>query len=197
MNKPKDKKDPKDEFYVLAVLLAEVVKRILKKKAGLEFSKKPLFALKPIVEFRKKMRISGLEKFNAKTYIASINFYLSDEALEKHQAIGALIIYIPEDHVSKFVQQMRYPSIDEDDEEALEDACGTLCNLIGGNFKSGLTQLGYMELVMSHFSTFVNEAVNGIEYDPKQKEIYEISFEIEREKLLVADLTMGHIPKWK
>ena len=76
----------------------------------------------------------------------------------------------------------------------LEDACGTFCNLIAGNFKSGLTQLGYVELIMSHFSGFQNEILNGVEFHPSQKQMYEINYEIEGEKRIVTELCMGPVP---
>jgi hypothetical protein len=77
----------------------------------------------------------------------------------------------------------------------LEDACGTFLNIVSAKFKEGMIQLGYRELVMSHFVSFQNEAINGIEYDPKQKEKYEISFEIGGYKRIVFELTMGNVPR--
>lgn len=190
-----DKKKP-SEFYIQALLLAKVVERILSRKAGIDLSKPPRLELKPITEFVRRMRVSGLLKFNERTYIAAINLFKTEEDSEQHKAVGAIVLYIPETYVAKLFRELEYPSvIDEDDQEALLDACGTFCNLIAGNFKSGLTQLGYQELVMSHFSSYKNEVLNGVIYDPKQTRLYEISFEIRGEKRIVADLTMGPIPK--
>ena len=63
-----------DEFYVQALLLAEVTRRILSVKANVRLSSKPVMKVKPISEFRKRMRISSLEKFDTSTYISTINF---------------------------------------------------------------------------------------------------------------------------
>ena len=193
-------KDPQDnvgpnQFYVQALLLAEVVKRILSKKADIDLAQKPTITLNPIVEFRRRMRVSGLGKLDEKTFISTINFFANEKDEEKEKALGTLIIYIGESFVVKLFQAMKYPVIDEDEEAAIKDACGTFCNLIAGNFKSGLTQLGYKELIMSHFSTYENEILNGVLYPTTQSELYEVSFHIRGTKRIVAELVMGPLVK--
>ena len=184
-----------DEFYIQALLLAEVIKRIVKKRASLQISAVPKLQLQPILEFMKRMRVNGLTKFDEKTYISTVNFYENAAKMVLHQALGAIVLYIPEHYVVKLFRELEYPALEDEEESSLEDACGTFCNLIAGNFKTGLTQLGYRELVMSHFSTFQNDILNGVEYDPTQKQLYEISFDIKEEKKIVVDFTMGLIPK--
>lgn len=184
-----------DELYLQSLLLGEVVKRILEKKAEIYLSSKPQLVKKNITEFMKKMRVTGLSKFEGRTYISTVNFYLSDEDLESHEAIGAIVLYLPEIHIVKILQDLGYPVIDEDDEDALEDACGSFCNMIAGSFKAGLSQLGYEEIVMSHFSSYQNDVINGVEYSHFQHQLFEVSFEIKGEKMIVADLTLDQVPK--
>ena len=195
MEKPEEIKEDLDEFYVQALMLAEVVRRILKQKADTELSRKPILELKPISHFMRRMRISSYEKFNETTYISAVNFFKTEEDMEEHNAVGAIVIYIGEDYIVRLFQDLGYPVFDEDDQESLEDACGTFCNLIAGNFKSGLAQLGYKDLFMSPFSSYRNEIINGVECDPDQLQKYEIHFEIKDKKRIVADLTMGILPK--
>jgi len=183
-----------EEDYIQALVLAEVIKRILKRRAGIDLSDKPLFELKPITEFMQRMRVSSLEKFSQTTYIATINYYVSEENQKKHQAIGAIVVYISEDYIGTLFKELHYPVIDEDDQDAATDACGTFCNLVAGNFKAGLGQLGYQELYMSHFMGYQNEVIEGVMFDPKQNQKYEISFEINGIKRIIIDLTMGQIP---
>jgi len=183
-----------DDFYIQALMLSKVIKRIFERKAKLELSRKPYFVLKPITEFMKRLRVSRLDKFEEKTYISTINYYKDEKALLNHVPVGALIIYIGETYLIDLIKKMDYPEVDIDDSEALEDACGTFCNLIAGNFKSGLTQLGYVELVMSHFTGYQNEVLNGVEFPVTQKNMYEINFEVKEERWIVAELSMGSIP---
>jgi hypothetical protein len=184
-----------DELTLQAMMLSEVVKRILRVKGDIELSSPPRMSKKNIVEFMKRMRISGLSKFEEKTLLSSVNFYANELDAENHRALGAIIIYIEENYSSKLFRDLDYPLFDSDDTESLLDACGSFCNVVAGNFKAGLTQLGYKELYMSHFSTFENEVINGIEYDPTQTQVYEIIFDIKEEKRIVIDLTMGLVPR--
>lgn len=196
MKNPEDIISETNEFYVQALLVAEVVKRILLKRAKLRLSTKPVIVLKPITEFVKKMRVVGLEKFNEKTFISTVNFYRNQKDEEANKAVGTLVVYIPESYVSTLIRQLGYPDVDEDDKDLIEDAVGTFCNLIAGSFKTGLTQLDYKELVMSHFSSYENEVIDGVEFDETQRHLYEISFEINGVKSIVVDLTMGPIYRY-
>ncbi len=186
-----------NDFYVQALLLSEIVKRILDVKASIHLAKVSSVELKPIVDFMKRMRVSSLEKFEQSTFISTVNFYKNSSDMDNNVLIGLIILYIPEDYIDELLKKLEYPIDDEeeDEEEALEAACGTVCNLIAGNFKSGLTQLGYQELEMSHFSSYKNQIFNGVEYCKSRPQKYEISYEVKGEKKLVLDYNMGKIPK--
>jgi hypothetical protein len=184
-----------DEFYIQTLMLAEVIKRILDRKASIFLSRVADFHMKPIVDFKNRMRVSGIEKFDGVTYISVVYFYLDQEAMKEERPVGTLIVYMEDDYIEEFLRKLDYPKIDEDDQEAIEDACGTITNLIAGNFKTGLTQLGYQELMMSHFMSYRTEVINGVEYDRTQTQKYEISFDIRSRRRIVAELVMGKIPK--
>ncbi len=183
-----------NDFYVQSLLLSEIVKRILDVKASIHLTKISSIELKPIVDFMHRMRVSSLEKFEQSTFISTINFYKTMQDLENNVPIGLIIIYIPDNYVGELLKKLEYP-IDDDDDDALEAACGTVCNLIAGNFKSGLTQLGYQELEMSHFSSYQNQIYDGVEYCKARPQKYEINFNIKGVKKLVVDYNMGKIPK--
>ena len=184
-----------DELYLQTLLLTKAFKRILKSRAKFKLSAEPYLERVSIIEFRKRMRVWSLEKFRDTTYIATVNFYRTEEDYKKDIALGAVVLYISEEYLAYILQRLGYPDIDEDDPEELEMACGTLVNVIAGSFKSGLVQIGYEEPVMSHFSTYVGEVSGGVSYDPSQIEKYEISIEIGGVKTMMLDLTMGPTPK--
>ncbi len=191
---PLDDNDQLDERYIQALMLARVVKRILKKRANIDLSSNPKFIVKPIAEFMNRIRVSSLNKFDETTYISTINFYKTRGDMEKHDALGALIIYIGQSYLVELIRKLNYPDVDEDDPEAMLDSIGTFCNLIAGNFKAGLTQLGYIELIMSHFSGYENKVLMGIEFSPNETQMYEIQFEIDGQRRIVAEISMGSIP---
>ncbi len=185
-----------NELYIQALLLAKTFKRVLKMRANFKLSAEPEMERVPIVEFRKKMRVWSLEKFNNTTYISVINFYNTVEDKKNDNALGAIVLYIGEEYISYLLKRLGYPDIEEEPEE-FEAASGTLLNLIAGSFKSGLVQLGYQEPVMSHFSTYRGEVPGGVLYDTTQTEKYEIALELAGAKVVMLDLTMGATPKKK
>jgi len=184
-----------DDFYLQAICLTQVIVRTLEQKGGIDLSTKPLPKIRHIVAANKKMRILSLGKFEGTTYISAINFYKDDGDLEKNKALGALIIYIGEAYIVDMFEEMGYPDLDENDEDLMKDAVGTFCNIVAGKFKLALTQLDFIELEMSHFSTYIDEISDGVAYDSKQSRKYEIIFEIDDEKKIIAELTMGPTPK--
>ncbi len=183
-----------DEFYIHALLLSEVVKRILMSKGDIHLTSKPTLEKKSVTEFVKRMRVSGLTKFDERTYLSTVNFYRNVSDQEAEKSAGVIIIYIPETQIVHLLNDIGYPVHNEEDTVALEDACGSFCNLVAGTFKSGLTQLGYKELEMSHFSSYQNEIVDGVEYAPEVPFVYEITFERRGEIKLKADINMGNLP---
>lgn len=189
------KKKEMSEFYIQTLMLVEVIKRILDRKASIFNTRVVDFNLKPIVEFKNRMRVSSLDKFDGITYVSVVYFFLNEDLQKENKPVGTLVIYMEDEYLEELLRKLDYPKIDVDDQDAVEDACGTICNLIAGNFKSGLTQLGYQELMMSHFRSFRTEVVNGVEYDFTQKQKYEIGFEVRDHRRIVVELVMGKIPK--
>ncbi|MCA9408538.1 MAG: hypothetical protein KC733_07605 [Candidatus Omnitrophica bacterium] len=184
-----------DPYHVQAMLLAEVVKRTLERRGGVELSSKPNPEEKPITEYMRRVRVSSVEKFDDVTYIATVNYYLTQEDMANHKAIGALVLYMEEKAVVDILSRLNYPISHDEEPEFIMDACGTFCNLIGGNFKSALTQLNYNELYMSHFSTYKSTVPDGVEYHSKTTTRYEIPFEIDGKVSMYFDLIMGPISK--
>ena len=177
-------------LYVQALLLGKVVKHIFD-KASIRLSSKPKLTARPIISFMKRMRVSGLEKFSGKTFLSVINFYRSDTDLKRRKTAGALVVYISEENIYHLVKQLDYPVENEEDHAALMDSCGALTNLVAGSFKSGLIELGYQEIRMSHFSSYENTVIDGVEYDPRESQYYEVVFEVQGQPCLTIDLTMG------
>jgi hypothetical protein len=85
--------------------------------------------------------------------------------------------------------------VPEEDEE-LKDATGTLLNVIAGQFKIDIVEIGYT-VEMSHFSNYRNSALRGVDFNPKQTDKYEISFDVDNQKRLVFELSMGEYPRKK
>jgi hypothetical protein len=97
--------------------------------------------------------------------------------------------------MAKMMRLLQYPPVDDENETALEDSCGTLCNIIAGRFKSEISKVGYVELEMSHFITSRNNLVSGVSFCFTEFTKYEIVFDIDNAKRLVLETTMGVVPR--
>ena len=183
------------ELQTLANTLAESVVAIFKEKGEMKFSKPPAPKLKSIIEYNGRMRADGMEKFNNPTFVATVNFYLNAKEMEKHNALGAVVVYIEQGYVVDLLRLLKYPPVDDENMDALRDCCGTLCNIIAGRFKSAISSIGFIELEMSAFASYRNTAPRGVEFCFKEYNKYEIEFYITDIKRLVIEMTMAPIPK--
>ena len=186
----------KGDLYEMATILAKVVRRLLLVKGDIRLTSDPVIHEKKVVQFRKRMRVDGLEKFGQRTLFSTVIFYIDKTQMDVQSAVGAMVVYIPLDYIAKLMWLMEYGRIDEDDDAAVLDACGTITNLIAGNFVKELCGHGFVHLEMSHFENFINTAVDGIYFSPDQDKKYEIDFYIRKEKRIVVEVTMGRIPRY-
>ena len=149
-----------------------------------------------IIDYEGKMRADGMEKFdNENTYVSAVNFYGNEKDMSKGKTLGALIVYVEQSYIAKLMKMLKYPPIDDESDNAMQDSCGTLCNIISGRFKSEISSAGYVELEMSHFMNYRNSAFAGVAFCDKEYDMYELRFHIEGAKRMVLDMTMGIVPK--
>jgi hypothetical protein len=183
-----------DDLYVLSLVLATAVKKMLNVKGGIYLSAEPDVLQKPIVEFSRRMRIDGLEKFGDRTVISAVKFYRDEGYMNRDEPVGVVIVYIPVTYIARLLKMLEYPLIDEDDDELVLDACGTIVNLIAGYFIKEISGLGYVHLQMSHFESYINSALNGIAFAVSEEVKYEINFEINSQKRIVVEFSLGNVP---
>ncbi len=184
-----------DSLKELSFILCVALRKMLVMKGGYDLSREPQMREMEVVSFHKRLRVDGLEKFGARTVFSVVQFYKDLEKMERDEPLGALIIFVEADHLARLLWGLDYPRIDEDDDDVLLDACGTLTNLIAGYFVKELFDQGYIHLQMSHFESYFNTALNGVAFAPDQTKKYEISFTIKGAKRIVAELTMGPVPR--
>ena len=183
-----------DSLKGLALILGHAVRQMIQVKGEYDLSREPMMRQKPVISFHKRMRIDGMEKFNARTVFASVKFYTDVVNLELDKPLGALVVFIEVDEIARLMWSLDYPRIDEDDDAVILDACGTLTNLIAGYFVKEIHDLGFVHLQMSHFESYINTAIDGVAFSSDQTEKYEIDFWIKGAKRIVAELTMGPVP---
>jgi len=182
------------DSQVLATTLMGVVGGAIEEMANTTFTKDPEFAQKDLIEYDGRMRADGMEKFNGPCYVAAISYYLSTKELKKHDACGAFVLYVNEEFAEKVMHALGHKHIEAEDEESVLDGVGELCNLLSGNFKSEISNLGYKDLSMSAPVKHRNTIPEGIEFSYDQYDKYECSFYLWNEKTIVVDITMAKIP---
>ncbi len=191
---PETKPYPND-LHGLSRILCVALRKMLMDKGEIGLSREPLIRQKNIVAFQGRLRVDALEKFNTRAVFSAVKFYVDAAHLEADQPVGVLIIFAEVEEIGRLLWKMEYPRIDDDDEAAILDGCGTLANLVAGYFVKELGDRGYIHLQMSHFESHINTALNGIAFASGENKKAEMTFWINGEKRLVAELTMTPLPK--
>ena len=88
------------------------------------------------------MRVDAMEKFNSTTVFSVIQFAANEEDLEQQEYLITLIVYLEQKFLPEFLRLLQYPYIDSDDEMEVKDGCGTLVNLIAGQYKREMAPWG-------------------------------------------------------
>ena len=183
------------ELEKFAGLLEDGTKALFQERGEITFTKVEKDR-RQIIDYEGKMRANGMEKFdNENTYVSAVNFYGNEKDMSKGKTLGALIVYVEQAYIAKLMKLLKYPPIDDESDNAMQDSCGTLCNIISGRFKSEISSAGYVELEMSHFMNYRNSAFAGVAFCSKEYDMYELRFHLEGTKRMVLDMTMGTVPK--
>jgi len=184
--------------FTLALALSAAVKKVFYEKSETTFSGEPEIEKKPIVEFNGRMRVDAMEKFNTTTVFSVIQLASSEDGLRKQEYLITLVFYLDKDSLPDFLRLLQYPYIDADEDLEVKDGCGTLGNVIAGQYKKEMASLGYRDASMSHFESYINTAVNGIAIPRGTTEKYQVTFEVDGTKRLVVELiSFAMLPRWQ
>jgi len=180
--------DNSEVAFSLALALSAAVKKVFYEKSAMKFSSEPVLERKLITQFVNKMRVDAMEKFNATTVFSTVDFAASDDALKRQEYLLTLVVYLDKKFLPEFLRLLQYPYIDSDDEQEVKDGCGTLVNLIAGQYKREMVLLRNEDLAMSHFGSYINSAADGLNIPKGSTDKYEISFEVDGVKRLVVEV---------
>jgi len=187
---------PGESSFTLALALSAAVKKTFYEKSKTTFSNEPQLEKKLVTVFLQRMRVDAMEKFNATTVFAALHFAVNQESLLRKEYLLTLVVYLERKYIPEFLRLLQYPYIDSDDDLEVKDGCGTLVNLIAGQYKKEMAKLGYKDMMMSHFESYINFVSDGIGIPQGTTEKYEISFDVEGTKRLVVEMiTLPMLPK--
>lgn len=178
-----------------AKTLLDVAQNTLQKMANsLTATKDPELIERPIIEYDSRMRVVGMEKFNAPCYVSAINFYLSKEDSDKHNACGALIMFVDEKNAGRLLKALGYRGFDEDDETQVFTKCGEFLKTLAESYNSALSPAGYRNLLLSSAVNYRNTVPEGVEFHYDLYKKYEISFYYWKEKTMVLEVALIPAP---
>ncbi|MBF0504645.1 MAG: hypothetical protein HQL14_06030 [Candidatus Omnitrophica bacterium] len=180
--------DNSEAAFTLALALSAAVKKIFYEKSAGKFSDEPQLEKKLVTQFVDKMRVDAMEKFNATTVFSSVEFAANEEALKRKEYLLTLVVYLDKQFLPDFLRLLQYPYIDSDDEKEIKDGCGTLVNLIAGQYKREMVVLRHEDLAMSNFGSYINSVADGLNIPKDSAGKYEISFEVDGVKRLVVEV---------
>ena len=181
---------------VVTSAVLELMREILSKITGMVQTQEPETKESEIVDYEGRMRVLGVEKFNATSYVAVINFYLNERDMQKRSGTkGALVLYLDSENAGKLFKGLSIPFDEDEDDGSMLNACSQFAKLIGEAFKQRLTASGYSNLFMSEPDSFKNSLLEGVEFSPDQTTKQEFSFFYLKRKTIVVEVTFADIPK--
>ena len=179
----------------MAVVLKNVVDKTFRQSEKIIFTGDPTVERKGLIEYERRMRASGTDKFNHPAYVAAVNFYRSERDKDQHSASGAIILYIRVSAVDTILKSLNIRNYDDENEEEVAGKCSDVCLQLAQKFNRELMTIGYRELVLSPAIGAKNSIMQGVEFSYDQYDRYEIGFSFNKEKIMVLDLTMTTIPR--
>lgn len=174
-----------------------VIESVLSKMSGIVPTDQPQSKEMDIIEYEGRMRVGGMEKFNAPSFISVVNFYLSTGDRDRHKAKGALVAYVDFENAGKIFNSLGFAIPDDEEDHSMMEACGKFAELLADSLKKELATLGYQDLVMSVPHNYKNSIIEGVEFSADQKIKYEFSFFYWRRKAIVVEITLGNVPQLK
>lgn len=187
---------------VIATTLMGIIQETFKTICNWDVTEEPTFYDKDIIEYNSRMRVFGLEKFNDITFLSAIYYYTDQKKFKDHDPCGTLVLYIRDEIARKIVKVLENKGImndsdtdsDSDMDAVILDNCGEFCNMVAGNFKNELTNLGYHDLVMSAPFNYKNDIPEGVMFPYDEYKSYEICFDLFGKKSLIVSIVLGEIP---
>lgn len=180
---------------VAKTAMMSVMEAALAKMSGIVSTEQPQVVEKEVIEYENRLRVTGMEKFNAPSFISVINFYLSQADMDRHKgAKGAMIFYVDSENSGKLFKALGFPTNDDEDDISMMNSCGEVCNVVGKGFKDELVKAGYVDLFMSPAHNYKNSILEGVEFSTDQTTMHEFCFFYWKRKSIVVELTLAAVP---
>lgn len=180
---------------VIATTVMGAVSNVITTMCHQEFTQEPKFREKEIIEYNSRMRVFGLEKFNGPSYISSVNLYRnngSHDIQNVDDVLGTMVLYLEPEAAQKIIKSLGM-EINVNDENMILDNCGEFCNLVAGQYKNKIMEMGYEDLILSAPTNFINDVPGGVRFCYDEYRYYETEFFLWKALALVVAVCMGPV----
>lgn len=177
----------------LSEILVRLVDQSFQQSGKVSFSQDAVVETKSIMEYNRRMRVSGLEKFNGAAYVASVSFYRNDKDRASHNACGALVLNVADQEMKKLFDGLGVTGFDDDEEDEAIEKCCEVCQTLADEFINRIGAKRDMSVVRSEAVGGRNTIADGVEFGYDQYDAQEVSFFVKGQKVLAFDLTMSRL----
>lgn len=171
----------------MATTVMGAVQKTIKTMSSEKFTTEPRITKRSIIPWRGKMKLFPMEKFHVPAFISVVHYYINQEDERRERPFATLLLYVEMVYTYNFLKNMgiavqgrqvdRYDEISEED-KLLADCVGELMNIIAGNCRGELKNVGYPEFIMSIPQNYVYEIPDGVTVPAKIDDRYEFFFPI-------------------
>jgi hypothetical protein len=172
----------------LVQVVSRVVEGAFQSGGQAVFSREPEVHEKSVIEYHSRMRVLGMEKFNAPCYVSAMSFYRNEHSQQKKDACGVLIVYFEEEAAAKTLTALGYKTAKGAEEGVILDQCGEFCNFVAGHCKQEWIRMGLAAVINSAPLVAQNTIAAGVEFPYSQYRFQEVAFYLWKQKALVVDL---------
>ena len=183
------------EKQVIESTLMRVVEDTFRQLCHVDFSAAPVAEEKDVIEYDGHMRLFLMDKFNGQAYAGVVNYFLTQKDLDKGYPVGTFVVYVKEEVVEKFVKALGHSLHEAEDETVVKSVMGEFTGTLGGNFKNELKVQGYNDLILSAPLVFKNTVPDGVAFDYSLFKKQEFSFSFWKQKCIVVETCIGHVPR--
>lgn len=183
--------DVSEELAPVGEALSAAVKSAFNDQYGIEFTEGPTVEEKDLIDDRDNMRTLGLDKFNAPCYISAVSYAVSEEAKQKDEYVGTLVLYINDEIIERVMKRSSEQRIDIEDEGAVVEGMGPVMAQVAKAFEQALSSKGFSGLIASDPVNGRNDLAEGVPFHQSQYSLVEASCDVSRSKGIVLAATMA------
>ena len=184
------------DLDVLNPAVTGVMEEVLAKLGGINPTASPTTKTVDIEEYEGRMRVNGIDKFQAPSYISTVVFYSSaGDAGQHRNAKGTVVLYVDHENAGKLFNGLGFRVPEDEDDVSMMESCGKMADLIASTFKNRLVQQGYADLAKSAPSNYKNSVPEGVEFSKDQTSKQEYCFFYWKRKAIIVEVALTPIPR--